>query len=117
MALIPSAIALYRAALARMRGDADATIASASVAFQAAGPDRPLERGGAAGMLALAYWSRGDLDEAHAAWSDAVADLERAGHLADVLGCSVGLALRYPSGQRPGASIVGRRESDLRSVP
>jgi LuxR family maltose regulon positive regulatory protein len=92
LAHLPSAVALYRAALARMRGDADAAIASARAAFEAASPDQPLERGGAAGMLALAYWSRGDLDDAYAAWSDAVANLERAGHRADVLGCSVGLA-------------------------
>ncbi len=89
---LPSAIALYRAALAHMRGDAEASIASARAAFEAAGPDKPLERGGAAGMLALAYWGRGDLDDAHAAWSESAANLELAGHHADILGVSVALA-------------------------
>jgi ATP/maltotriose-dependent transcriptional regulator MalT len=89
---LPSAIALYRAALARMQGDTGAAIDAARAAFAAASPDQPLERGGAAGMLALALWSRGDLDDAHAAWFDAVTNLGSAGHLADVLGCSIGLA-------------------------
>ena len=43
LAHLPSAIAMYRAAIARMRGDADATIASARAAFEAAGPDQPLD--------------------------------------------------------------------------
>jgi LuxR family maltose regulon positive regulatory protein len=89
---LPSAVALYRAALARMAGDVDGTIDHARAALEWAGPDQPLERGGAAGMLALAYWTRGDLEDAHAAWSEAVANLERAGHRADILGCSVALA-------------------------
>ena len=107
---LPSAIALYRAALSRMRGDADAAIASARAAFEAAGPDRPLERGGAAGMLALAYWSRGDLDDAYAAWSDAIANLELAGHRADVLGCSIGLAdIRITQGRLHDARRIQER--------
>jgi LuxR family maltose regulon positive regulatory protein len=89
---LPSALALYRSALAHMLGDADASIASARAAFEAAGPDKPLERGGAAGMLALAYWARGDLDDAHVAWSESAANLETAGHQADILGVSLALA-------------------------
>ena len=87
-----------------------AAIASARAAFEAAGPDRPLERGGAAGMLALAYWSRGDLDDAYAAWSDAIANLELAGHRADVLGCSIGLAdIRITQGRLHDARRIQER--------
>jgi LuxR family transcriptional regulator, maltose regulon positive regulatory protein len=83
---LPSAIPLYRAALARMRGDLPGTIEHARVAYAAAPEDQPLERGSAGGLLALAYWADGDLDAAHDAWTEAVADLERAGYRADMLG-------------------------------
>ena len=89
---LPSAIGLHRAGLAQVSGDLDATIRYANATIQFAGSDQPLERGGASGLLALAYWSRGDLDAAHAAWSQAIVGLTEAGHDADVLGCSVGLA-------------------------
>ena len=49
-----------------MRGDVAATIVHAEAALAAAGPDH-LGRGGAAGLLALAYWTTGDLDAAYAA--------------------------------------------------
>ncbi|MFN8120789.1 MAG: LuxR C-terminal-related transcriptional regulator [Thermoleophilia bacterium] len=83
---LPSAIPVYRSALARMLGDHAATLEQARTAFATAREDQPLERGAAGGLLALAYWSNGDLDEAHAAWAGAIADLERAGHRADMLG-------------------------------
>ena len=92
LAHIPSAIALYRAALARMRGDLRGTIAFARRVLEVATPDQTLERGGAAGMLGLAYWTSGDLAAAHDAWAEAAVSLERAGHLADVLGCSIAMA-------------------------
>jgi LuxR family maltose regulon positive regulatory protein len=83
---LPSAIPVYRGALARMRGDLSGTIEQARIAYAAADDDQPLERGAAGGILALAYWANGDLDTAHDAWTDAVVDLERAGHRADMLG-------------------------------
>ncbi len=69
-----------------MRNDIPETIAQARAALAAARQDQPLERGSAAGLLALALWSNGELDAAHATWSNAAADLDRAGHHADVLG-------------------------------
>jgi LuxR family maltose regulon positive regulatory protein len=89
---LPSAIALYRAALAQARSDLPETIAQARAAHDAAREDQPLERGAAAGLLALAYWSSGDLDAAYASWSDALADLERAEHHADMLGGHLAMA-------------------------
>lgn len=82
---LPSAIAMYRAAQAQIRGDRDATMAHAQRALELAGDDDPLARGGAAGFLALAHWADGDLEAAHAHWSDAMASLERAGHTVDAL--------------------------------
>jgi LuxR family maltose regulon positive regulatory protein len=87
---LPGAVALHRAGLAWMLGDLPGAIANARAA-QAAAVGMDVEAGGAAGMLGLAHWTAGDLASAHTAWSEAVAALESAGHLADVLGCSIAL--------------------------
>ena len=89
---LPGAVALYRTALARRSGDVGATIAHAQRLLDIIGPDDHLGRAGAAGFLGLAYWTTGDLDRAHGSWSDAVASLERAGNVADVLACTIALA-------------------------
>jgi LuxR family maltose regulon positive regulatory protein len=89
---IPAAIAMYRIALARGSGDVDATITHARRMLDVLGEDEHLGRGAAEGFLGLAYWSRGELETAHRFWTDAVASLERAGHLSDVVGGSIALA-------------------------
>lgn len=89
---LPAAIAMYRTALARASGDVDATIVHAQRVLEVVGADEHLGRGGAAGFLGLAYWSRGDLEAAHRSWMDAVASLERAGHFSDVVGGAIALA-------------------------
>jgi LuxR family transcriptional regulator, maltose regulon positive regulatory protein len=115
---LPSAIPLHRAALAQMRGDLPATISQARAALAAARPDQPLERGSAAGMLALATWSNGELDAAHATWSDAVGDLERAGHRADMLGGFLALAdLRTAQGRLRDARQTFERGLRLGTEP
>jgi LuxR family maltose regulon positive regulatory protein len=89
---LPAQIAVYRAAQARMLGDVAGTIAHAQRSFDLADEDDHLGRGAAAGLLALAYWTIGDLDRAHRGYSDAMASLETAGYLADTLGCALALA-------------------------
>jgi LuxR family maltose regulon positive regulatory protein len=89
---LPGAIAVYRAAQAHLRGDVASTMACASRALELIGPDDHLGRGSAAGLLALAHWTNGHLDAAHDAWSDAMTNLESAGHLTDAVGCAVALA-------------------------
>ncbi|NAZ76612.1 helix-turn-helix transcriptional regulator [Kineococcus sp. T13] len=85
---LAAGVAVYRAALARARGDGAGTRTQARRALELGDPDAHLERGAAAGLLALAEWSAGDLASAHASWSEAVACFERAGHLADAAaGC------------------------------
>ena len=49
-------------------------------------------RGGAAGLLALAAWTAGDLEQAADWYAAAMANLEQAGHLSDVIGCGLALA-------------------------
>jgi LuxR family maltose regulon positive regulatory protein len=83
---------MYRAGLALVRGDAPATHKHAQLALDRAADDDHLTRAGASALSGLAFWGKGDLDAAHAAYSATVERLHRAGHVSDVLGCSITLA-------------------------
>ena len=89
---LPGMIAVYRAAQAVARGDLPGTIGHARRALDLAPEDDHLRRAAAAGILGLAYWTSGDLDAAHGAWTDCAARLHRAGHLADTFGCAIAMA-------------------------
>ncbi|MGY1680542.1 LuxR C-terminal-related transcriptional regulator [Geodermatophilus sp. SYSU D01176] len=89
---LPSAIALYRAGQALLSGDVAGTVTHARRALELAGAEDHLGRGGAAGLLGLAYWGSGDLDAGHRWYAEAATSLERAGHLSDVTGCAIALA-------------------------
>ncbi len=89
---LPSAIALYRAGQALLSGDVTCTVTHARTALDLAGADDHLGRGGAAGLLGLAYWGTGDLDAGHRWYAEAAASLEQAGHRSDVTGCAIALA-------------------------
>ena len=107
---LPAAIAVYRAAQAHLRGDVDRTKAHAARALELIGPDDHLGRGSAAGLLALAHWTTGDLDAAHGAWTDAMTNLEAAGHLADAVGCAIALAdIRIEQGRLRDAFLTYER--------
>ena len=92
LARLPSAIAMYRAALALIGGDPSATVLHADRAVAMAVEDDHLVLSAASALSGLASWGSGDLDAAHRGYSTAVEGLRRAGHLSDVLGCSVTLA-------------------------
>ena len=89
---IPGALELYRSALSLLGGDTAETIAHAELAIARAAEDDHLTRAGAAATAGLARWAGGDLEEAHRAYSTSVEGLRRAGHISDVLGCSITLA-------------------------
>ena len=89
---LPSAIATYRAAQAMAVGDVAGTIRHAERALELAGPDDSLTRGSAAGLLALADWSAGDLAGAHRSWTECDANLQKAGHIADMSGTAMAMA-------------------------
>jgi LuxR family transcriptional regulator, maltose regulon positive regulatory protein len=89
---LPSSIAVYRAAQARIAGDLAGTIAHARRALDLVAEDDHLGRGSAAGFLALSQWTNGDLDTAHRSWTEAMVSLEKAGHLSDAVGCAIPLA-------------------------
>jgi LuxR family maltose regulon positive regulatory protein len=82
---LPTAIAMYRAAQAQLHGDTEGTLAHARRALELASDHDPLGRGGAAGLLALAHWTSGNLEVAHGYWTDAMASLDRAGHTVDAI--------------------------------
>jgi LuxR family maltose regulon positive regulatory protein len=89
---LPSAIATYRAAQAMATGDVVGTIRHAEHGLELARLDDPLARGSAAGLLALAYWSNGDLVGAHRSWTECDANLQKAGHIADMSGTAIAMA-------------------------
>ena len=89
---LPSAIAQNRGGLARIRGDHAATVTHAKRALELAVEDDHVGRGGASALLGLVHWTRGDLEEAHRLYADALAHLDRAGHLSDTLGCALAMA-------------------------
>jgi LuxR family maltose regulon positive regulatory protein len=89
---LPNQIAVYRAGIALLRGDAAGTIPHARRALELAAEDDHLGRGSAAALLALAHWTQGDLDAAHRRYSEALPSLQKAGHLSDALGLSLALA-------------------------
>lgn len=91
-ARLPAQVAVYRAALALLAGDAVGTIAHATRAMALAETSDHLRRGGAAALLGLAHWSVGDLDNARSRYSDAVDSFVEANLVPDLLGCSLALA-------------------------
>ena len=83
-------IEMYRAALAlNIAGDPAATIVHAERAFDRAAEDDHVIRAAASALSGLASWTMGDLDAAPDRYTVALAGLEQAGHIADVLGCTI----------------------------
>lgn len=91
-ARLPAQVAVYRAALALIAGNLEATIGQAGRALQLAQPTDHLQRGSAAALIGLALWTRGELEPAGRHYADALGSLTAAGHISDVLGCSLAVA-------------------------
>jgi LuxR family transcriptional regulator, maltose regulon positive regulatory protein len=89
---LPGTIAMYRAGVARLKGDVDGTITHARRALQLAAEPDHLERGAAAALLGLAHWTKGDVDVAAGHYAESVDQMRHAGHLPDLLGCTIALA-------------------------
>ncbi len=69
-----------------------ATIAQANRALELVEPSDHLRRGSAAALVGLALWTVGDLASASRRYTESIASLTAAGHISDVLGCSIALA-------------------------
>jgi LuxR family transcriptional regulator, maltose regulon positive regulatory protein len=89
---LPGSLAVHRAGQALILGDVAGTVAHARRALDLVSEDDHLSRGGAAGLLALASWTGGDLEAATRWYAVGMASLEKAGHLSDAIGCALALA-------------------------
>jgi LuxR family transcriptional regulator, maltose regulon positive regulatory protein len=89
---LPAAVAVHRAGQALALGDAAGTVTHARRALDLAGADNHFGRAAAAALIGLASWGNGDLEAACAGYVEALASMERAGHIADVLGLTIALA-------------------------
>jgi LuxR family transcriptional regulator, maltose regulon positive regulatory protein len=89
---IPAVMALLRTAHAQAQGDVAAAMTFAHRVLDLADDNDDLLRGSAAGFLGLACWKSGDLAEGHRMYTECATHIQRAGHLADVLGCAIALA-------------------------
>ncbi|MCW2779629.1 MAG: ATP-dependent transcriptional regulator, MalT-like, LuxR family [Marmoricola sp.] len=89
---LPAGVAVHRAGLALMQGDPSATVAHAQRALGLLEDDDDLGRGAATALIGLASWASGDLVTAHEAYAKCMASMQRAGHVGDLLGCSIALA-------------------------
>ena len=111
---VPARVEMYRTALALAAGDLDGTVAHAATALALAPADDDLTRAAAAALAGLAHWSGGDLDAAHAAYTQTVHGLERAGFRADVLGCCISLGdIRRTQGRLDDALRTYQEALDL----
>ncbi len=89
---LPGAVAMHRAGQALMRGSVDETLYHARRALELAPEEDYLRRGGAAALQGLAFWTMGDLEAARRIYPEGILYLQRAGNLADSMGCALALA-------------------------
>jgi len=90
------------------------TVTHAREALSLAPPDDDLNRAAAGALAGPASWTSGDLPAAHAAYTESVAGLARAGFLADVLGCCSALGdVRRAQGQLGDALRTYQKALDL----
>ena len=85
----PGMLELYRAALARIRGDLEANIAHARRVLELVPEDDHIGRGGAEALLGLAHWGLGDLAAGYRWYGEGMASLAKAGHQADMVGGTI----------------------------
>src|SRR5690606_3756009 len=89
---LPGLIAMHRAGLALVTGDAAAATHHAGLALAVAPAADLAARGGAMGLVGLALWSDGKLEEAHRTFSEGMSLLRQAGFVADAIGGAATLA-------------------------
>ncbi len=85
-------IAVYRAALAQVRGDMPATVLYARRVLDLVPENQHLQRGAAAALIGLAAWTSGDLETAYRTYSTGMADVQKAGNISDAIGGATALA-------------------------
>ena len=91
-ARLPTQAATLRAGHALLMGDIATAMSHAHRALALANEDDHLGQGSATSLLGLVSWSSGDLEAARPLYVEAIPHLDAAGHFADVLGMTLGLA-------------------------
>lgn len=89
---LPSWLAIYRAGLALVRGNVQATLSYAQRALDLITEEEHFGRGAAVALLGLAYWTRGELEAAHQTYAEGMANVQKAGYLSDAIGGALALA-------------------------
>ncbi|MFN8535443.1 MAG: LuxR C-terminal-related transcriptional regulator [Dehalococcoidia bacterium] len=115
---LAGSVAVHRAGYALVHGNLAGAEEHARRALALAPQGDDLARGGAAGLLGLAAWTSGRLEEAYQSWEAAVASLRRAGHVADALGCTIALAdIRVAQGRLSDAKRIFERALETTGEP
>lgn len=105
---------LYRAAQALSTGDLATADAQSALAIERSLDGSNLDRGSAHGLRGLVLWAQGDLAAARATWAISLSELEKAGHLADVLGGSVAMGdILVAQGRLGDAEAIYRRALEI----
>jgi LuxR family transcriptional regulator, maltose regulon positive regulatory protein len=89
---LPSMIALLRAAIALAQGDMSKAEKNARRVLDLAPEDAHLMLGGAASVLGLAAWARGDLETGRRMTSEGITNVRQAGYISSAIGGSIVLA-------------------------
>jgi LuxR family maltose regulon positive regulatory protein len=89
---LPGQIALWRAGIAQLRGQSDDTVMFARRALDLVREDDHLVRGGAAALVGLAAWAKGDLDTTYEMYVECIDRMHKVDRFSDVVGCSITLA-------------------------
>ena len=111
---LPGAIAIHRAGLAQLSGDAPGTIAHARRALELLRPDDVIGQAAGHALLGLAYWATADLVGASERYAAARAAFEEVGFVPDVLGSTITLAdLRIAQGRLRDAAALFARGLEL----
>lgn len=89
---LPGLIAVYRAGHALALGHLANAVTYARRALDLVAEEDHLHRAAALALLGLAAWANGDLAAAYQLYDDGMARMERAGLLAQAIGCAIALA-------------------------
>ncbi len=89
---LPASIATARAYLTQARGDVPGSVKYGRRALDLLPEGDHLRRGPAAALLGLAHWASGDLEAAHRALAEAMANFQKVGNLHFAISGTYGLA-------------------------
>ena len=111
-------VELYRAAVAKMRGDLEGNLAHARRVLDIVGDSDHMGRGGAAAFLGLAYWGMGEVEAGDRWYAEGMASLEKAGRIADLVGGSVDLLTQnLDRFKLAGLAPAPRNATDVAATP